>query len=295
MKNKQPQLALLNSYSQEFRAKLRRINSFTSHPGSIGTSHEGILRRFLQQYTPKRLDVSEGFIVDNKGNASSQCDIIIWSSLDHSPLYKDSDFVIVSAESTRAVIEVKTSLTKGALCEAFQQLKPIHDMNDKIYTAVFAFESQELRKCLEHIVYDLDIEMAETVDSICAMSGWSLQRLGFTPTNEPGLGMLGTPQAIKRDYGDTGYIPFVPIFPPDNDQGFDLVAFLGFLFSALELPSNPTINLLYDAKVFLDSPIVPGIGNMQTDEIPREDIEKEFEEFWQSMQMVLNATESERA
>ena len=201
-KPEHPQLALLSSYSREFRAKLRRINSFTKHPTSIGTSHEGILRRFLQQYVPRRFAVGEGFIVDVQGNASSQCDIIIWSELDHSPFYREEDFVIVPAESTKAVIEVKTSLDKSTLQTAFKQLKPIHEMNSEIYTAIFAFESQTLRSCLECLFYDLDVEVAESVDSIYAMSGWSLQRMGLVMTDEPGLGMLGTPQAVKRDYGE---------------------------------------------------------------------------------------------
>lgn len=293
---KQPQLALLNSYSQEFRAKLRRINSFTDHPSSIGSSHEGILRRFLQQYTPKRFAVNEGFIIDDKGNASSQCDIIIWSALDHSPFYADGDFAIVPARPTRAVIEIKTSLTKSTLQEAFKQLKPIHEMNDKIYTAIFAFESQGLKKILEHIVFDLDVEVAEAVDSICAMSGWSLQRLGLVLTEKPGLGMLGTPQAMKRDYGDESYLPFVPILPPGNDEGFDLVAFLGFLFGSLELPSNPTIELLYDAKAFINSPIIPGFGRPDpTEEISPEDVRKVFDEFWQSIEESLSTTPSSDA
>jgi len=292
-KGKRPQLKLLNSYSQEFRARLRRINSFTNHPSSIGSSHEGILRRFLQQYTPKRFAVNEGFILDDKDNVSSQCDIIIWSALDHSPFYMDGDFVIVPAKSVHAVIEVKTSLTKSTIQEAFEQLKPIHEMNEKIYTAIFAFESQGLRKILEHIIYDLDIEMAEAVDSICAMSGWSLQRLGFVPTEDPGLGMLGIPQAIKRDYGDTEFIPFVPILPPQDDPGFDLVTFLGFLFASLELPSNPTINLLYDAPAFFDSLIIPGIGRVGIpNKISPESIRGEFEEFWQSIERSPNATPS---
>lgn len=144
--------------------------------------------------------------------------------------------------------------------------------------------------------YDLDIEVADAVDSICAMSGWSLQRLGLVLTEKPGLGMLGTPQAMRRDYGDESYLPFVPILPPGDDEGFDLVAFLGFLFSSLELPSNPTIDPLYDAKAFLNSPIIPGIGKIDPrEEISSDDIRKAFDEFWQSIEASLNTAHSNGA
>lgn len=288
--NKRSHLDLLSSYSNEFHSKLRRINSFTNHPTSIGTSHEGILRRFLQQYLPKRFTVSEGFIVGKDDNVSSQCDILIWSSLDYSPYYSDGDFVIVPADSVHAVIEVKTSLGNSSMQDGFKQLKPIHEMNNKIYTAIFAFESSSLRACLENIVYDLDVEVANSVDSVCVLDKWSLHRLGLVLTDKPGLGMLGTPQANKRDYGTTGnVIPLVLVLPPADDPGFDLVSFLGFLFSSLELKSNPVIELLYDAPVFLDSPIIPGIGKGSSEDAFTAEFKTLFEKFWQAVEATQNA------
>jgi hypothetical protein len=120
--------------------------------------------------------VNEGFIIDDKGNASSQCDIIIWSALDHSPFYVDGDFVIVPAGAARAVIEIKTSLTKSTLQDAFKQLKPLHELNDKIYTGIFAFESQELRKILEHIVFDLEYLFSVQLGSALLASAKALEK-----------------------------------------------------------------------------------------------------------------------
>ena len=105
--------------------------------------------------------------------------------------------------------------------------------------------------------------------------------------------MLGTPQGIKRDHGDNSYLPFVPIFPPRDDEGFDLAIFLGFLFSSLELPSNPTIDLLYNARAFIESPIIPGLGKLDsTEEISYEDVRRTFDGFWQSIEAYLTTVPS---
>ena len=83
-------------------------------------------------------------------------------------------------------------------------------------------------------------------------------------------------------------MPFVPILPPGSDSGFDLVTFLGFLFNSLELAANPTINLLYDSKVFLDSPIIPGIGNADMEIASRKKTQEVFEKFWQAIDITLS-------
>ena len=123
-----PHLKLLESYSSEFTAQLRRINAFITHPTSIGTSHEGIIRRFLQKYIPKRLAVGEGFIIDQQNNPSKQCDIVIWSHLDYAPYYREGDFVILPAEAVKAVIEVKTTLDKGQIISAYKNLDSVHQI-----------------------------------------------------------------------------------------------------------------------------------------------------------------------
>jgi hypothetical protein len=284
MPAKQPQLDLLRSYSMEFEAQLRRINSFTNHRVSIGSAHEGILRRFLQQHLPKRFGVGEGFVVDNKGNASGQCDIIIWSVLDYSPIYSDGDFVIVPAESVKAIIEVKTSLNKKSLVEAFKQLKPIHEMNEDIYTSIFGFEAVDLGKCFEHIVYDLETDVAKTVDSICALKGWALQRFGLEPDDTPGIGTLGRPHRLKNDSGEPLTGRFVPIFPPRDDRGFDLVFFLGFLFGALAIPDKSVTDLIINSTVIVETPIIPGAGrNLTGDEIVR--FRSSFSDFVRDVQI----------
>ncbi len=280
MNPKEAQLALLRSYTQEFKSKFRRINSFTNHRSSIGTAHEGILRRFLQQYVPKRFAVSEGFIVDKEGQASNQCDIIIWSALEYSPFYQDGDFVILPIEAVHAVIEVKTSLTKKALLEAFKELQPIHQMKYDAYTAIFAFEARSIRNCLHNIGFDLDPEFSTSVDAISSMNGWTLQRLGFQETEDPELGTLGIRSAFGPDEENRQrLLPFLSFIAPNNDHGLDLAAFLGFLFMGLGIKENAFIELIGNWPLLLNSPIFPGSANIIRKDISPEEVKLIIEEY----------------
>ena len=272
--NLHPKFALLSSYSREFQAQLRRIAAFTKHPGSIGTSHEGILRRFLHRYVPQRLAVSEGFIVDRQGNASPQCDIIIWSHLDFSPYYRDGDFVIVPTDSVSAVIEIKTGLTKKPLIAAFENLDQIHKLRDDIFTCIFAFESSQLETILRNIAYDLEPDLAAAVDVIHAMGGWTLARLGRVEPDDPNVPsdifMAASPHGLRRE-GMEDLVPFALAFPPARDPGLDLAVFLGFLFS--NLASSPSkwnlfssFALYPDIKLLFLDYLFPGIGQAGDEE-----------------------------
>jgi hypothetical protein len=225
-----PRLKLLESYSSEFQAQLRRINAFVKHPTSIGTSHEGILRRFLQKYIPKQLAVGEGFIVDQQNHPSNQCDIIIWSHLDYAPYYREDDFVILPAEAVKAVIEVKTTLDKDEIEAAFRNLASIRHISPEIYTAIFAFESPKLSTVLQHLI-GLNPALAHAVNSIYTMNGWVLQR-AKDKRIEGGLLMETRPKYLK---GYEELIPFSVIVPPaDMPVAYGLTHFLAFLFIALE-------------------------------------------------------------
>ena len=84
--------------------------------GSVGSYKEAILRKSILQFLPSNLKIGTGFIVSNSdhihgrnGIISTQLDIIIYD--DKSPVvFKEGDFVIVTENSVRAVIEVKTKV-----------------------------------------------------------------------------------------------------------------------------------------------------------------------------------------
>lgn len=84
--------------------------------GDVGRYKEAILRKTISQFLPSNLNIGTGFIVGNtdhqfgnNGQISSQLDIIIYE--DKSPvIFREGDFVIITENAVRAVIEVKTKV-----------------------------------------------------------------------------------------------------------------------------------------------------------------------------------------
>ena len=74
-----------------------------------GLIAEDILRTFLRDILPNRYGVCQGF-VENNGNLSRQCDIIIFDQTDFAPTYSFGEIKIIPSIAVTAIIEVKTSI-----------------------------------------------------------------------------------------------------------------------------------------------------------------------------------------
>lgn len=116
-----------SSIGQEFSSKIDRVSHLIGdeHQPSSGRYRERLLIEMITKFLPKKYDVGTGFILfptlfssDSKKSTystfthevSKEIDIIIYDSLNYSPIYKDGDFIIVKPESVRSVIEVKSTL-----------------------------------------------------------------------------------------------------------------------------------------------------------------------------------------
>jgi hypothetical protein len=118
---------------------------------SIGDYKENILRNHFANKVPTKYHVSTGFALsasNNKKKISRQTDILIWDSANHSPFYRDNNFVIVPTESVKTVIEVKSTLNQTSLSDAIDNLDSYVVFKDDI-----RYESR-LLKCI--FAYDLD-------------------------------------------------------------------------------------------------------------------------------------------
>jgi hypothetical protein len=90
--------------------------------GGKGSARETILQRFLKKYTPRSVEVvSNGEIVNSSGEVSAQCDILILDG-ETRPLLTEYGYHVVTAESTRGIIEVKSRLTRDELRRSFPKL-----------------------------------------------------------------------------------------------------------------------------------------------------------------------------
>ena len=96
--------------AEELLNRLKQVKTIVSkHNLTIGQIAEGILRAFLKEVCPNKVQVAQGFIYKDN-NISTQCDIIIYDNFNYSPLFTWGDLIVVDSNAVLAVIEVKVSI-----------------------------------------------------------------------------------------------------------------------------------------------------------------------------------------
>lgn len=134
------------SLSAELQSVKDRIRNLVSHWLSDGEHKEIVLQTVLRRHVGQSFVVGKGFIVD-QNTASGQIDLMVVDG--SSPtLFRDGDFLIVTPDAVRAVIEVKTSCEgPGEIDKAIAQLRKRIDPWDgidrkRIWAGLFVFESE---------------------------------------------------------------------------------------------------------------------------------------------------------
>jgi hypothetical protein len=115
-------LAYHQSIALELNATKDQVRQLigSSHWPSDGEHKEAILRRVLRSRLPVSFQVGSGFVCYECAT-STQIDILIISE-NKPTLFKDGSFFIVTPDTAKAIIEVKTTTDKTALEVAFQKL-----------------------------------------------------------------------------------------------------------------------------------------------------------------------------
>ncbi|SEG03058.1 hypothetical protein SAMN04488130_10556 [Flavobacterium urumqiense] len=101
-----------------YSEKLNRL----IHPGEFGTHREQICKDFLRSIIPMRLDIGSGFIITDKGDVSTQIDLIIYDR-NNTPLIENSERQkFYTVETITGIVEVKSDLSKNDLKSALNKL-----------------------------------------------------------------------------------------------------------------------------------------------------------------------------
>lgn len=140
------------SYGNELQAKVKRLDGIIGdrHWLSVGTYKENLVKGILRDRIPKKYEVGTGFVLTYREGSrvlSRQIDVLIWDCEDHSPLFREGEFVIVPPEACFAAIEVKATLTSASLRESLNNLDSLmnffpdhHHLRSKVlHRSVFAF------------------------------------------------------------------------------------------------------------------------------------------------------------
>ncbi len=139
------------SISAELKAAQDRVRNLigSTHWQSDGEHKEAILRKVLGLYLPETLRIGRGFVSCSSGN-TAQIDILI-SDTSKPTLFKDNDFVIVTSDVAKSIIEVKTKINDRAdLKEIFCRLgdnaeRLRRDSNIECRIGLFVYDDTNLQ------------------------------------------------------------------------------------------------------------------------------------------------------
>jgi hypothetical protein len=124
--------AYFRSLTAEITALRARVRNFIGerHWLSDGSWKESVVKAVLRRYLPGAAGVGSGFVVTDKG-PTTQIDVLIYD-LTKPVLFRDGDFVIITADAALGLIEVKTRIRKSE----------IEKVCEKIFSAAKLVRSQ---------------------------------------------------------------------------------------------------------------------------------------------------------
>lgn len=140
--------------TKELLAVTHKVRNLINHWGEDGRYKEAVLKNVLRRFLPEQFVIGSGFVVKptkirGEHESSRQIDLIIYNSA--SPvLFKEGDFVILTPDGVRAIVEVKNNLENQNLTSIIQQAnengrfifsgKSAEDKKLKFFNGVFAYE-----------------------------------------------------------------------------------------------------------------------------------------------------------
>ncbi len=119
--------------NKELLSTVNRLDKLIggNHWLSVGTYKETLLKKSLRKVVPEKYSIDSGFIVaantDGQVIRSTQTDILIWDSVNFSPLFRDENFVIIPPEACKIMIEVKGVLSATDLKKSLSNFDAMID------------------------------------------------------------------------------------------------------------------------------------------------------------------------
>lgn len=133
---------------RRLKAQADMFAALTSHPTLIGTGREDALAELLRQFMPRRFEILQGTVAvvdedDHPMRSTHQLDLIAVDTTDFPTLLRSGNIAVVAAQSVRAVMEVKSSLRRGAsFVSALVQVaraRQLVDSDGLVFTGLFSF------------------------------------------------------------------------------------------------------------------------------------------------------------
>ncbi len=139
------------SVNNELMAIKDRVRSLIGNAnwGEDGEYKEAILKNVISKFLPKKYSMGTGFVINKNKIITNQIDIIIYDN-SFPVLFSEGDFVVVLADSVKAIIEVKTSIR--STMELIEIIKKCEEnakkieinfaLSQKIFNGIFSYECE---------------------------------------------------------------------------------------------------------------------------------------------------------
>ncbi|HEU4455056.1 MAG TPA: DUF6602 domain-containing protein [Longimicrobium sp.] len=119
--------------AQQMRLDFTKAQNAFSHSGLKGSANEETLRKFLQQYLPRSIEISGGQLIDSEGTISKELDLVL-SDAFNTPIFFESDHTrVIPIECAYAVFEVKAFLDKAELIKSYNNMKSVKALVKKAF------------------------------------------------------------------------------------------------------------------------------------------------------------------
>ncbi|CAD7381530.1 hypothetical protein XCY_002270 [Xanthomonas arboricola pv. juglandis] len=112
------------------------------HNGEFGGHREVTARTLVSQFTPERMAVDSGFVVNSRGKVSTQCDIVVYDT-GSTPLIRNANYQrFFPIESVCAVGEVKSILKLSEAKDALIKLAKTKALRDTIHEPSYVYRAR---------------------------------------------------------------------------------------------------------------------------------------------------------
>lgn len=140
--------------TQELLALKDKVRNLTKHWAEEGRYKEAVLKNIIRRFLPSKYLIGTGFVVKNdlgygqNHETSKQIDLLVYDN--ESPvLFQEGDFVILTPDSVKAIIEVKANLQnqqwRNVIVEACNNGKFIYEGRDpqlhrRLFNGIFSYD-----------------------------------------------------------------------------------------------------------------------------------------------------------
>jgi hypothetical protein len=136
--------SLFDAAAAEFQAAFMKSKN-SVRPDEIGSAREGHLRKFLQDWLPRKYGVTHGYVVSLEKKSSRQSDVIVYDESACPKFVQDESNGrrIVPLANTYGIIEVKSTLGENELSDSLQKFDDFSKLLDGFQLQPEYFEEEE--------------------------------------------------------------------------------------------------------------------------------------------------------